>query len=93
MTNPAAKYTPKPVKRRIVLWSFLVMVLALIANVILLIILNGKGGSEHWIWLSLALSTVFVFAAIALIASLIIRLVERSGRKALQRAEASDTFD
>lgn len=90
---PKPNYTPKPVKQRIVLWSFLVMVFALIANVVLLTILNGVGGSETWIWLSLALSTVFVLAIIALIASLIIRLIERAGRKAVRRAETRETFE
>lgn len=94
MTDTPANYTSKPVKQRIVLWSALAMIFSLLANVILLtMIFTGNLGMEPWFLLSLALSAVLLFATIAFIVSVIIRLVERANRKSQLSAEIDETLN
>ena len=94
MTEYTTNYSSKPVKQRIVLWSALIMFSSLIANVVLLTIAFSEYEVwEHWLMLSIAFSTVFVFATIAFIVSVIIRLVERAKRKAQLLPKTGEAFD
>jgi len=89
MTQPV----PKPIKPRIVLWSFLAMVVFLGASVFCYAVAFGPNGSSTWANAGIVLGMLAALAIAAFIVSVIIRIVEFFNRRAQRRIEVGDTFE